>query len=150
MLKMEQEFLYQGPNFILGVFLTQLSMVLLYKRIFSLGAAWFRKTYYALLFFTVTFNVPIFFITLFQCTPFQYAWDKSINGHCIDVRRLYTVHTALILVLDIFIVAAPLPHVRNLHANAGTKGAVAGMFLLGGLSVFISDCGIGVGKARLC
>lgn len=108
-------------------------MLFLYKRIFSLGAAWFRKTYYALLFLTLTFNVPIFFVTLFQCRPFRYAWDKSIDGRCVDVRRVYTVHTALILVLDIAIVFAPLPHVRKLHATVGTKSAVAGMFLLGGL-----------------
>lgn len=115
--------------------LTQLSLLFLYKRIFSLGAAWFRMTYYALLFFVLSINVPIFFVTLFQCTPFRLAWDKSIEGRCINVRQLYLVHTVLILVLDLCIVAAPMPHVRRLHTTAGTKGAVAGMFLLGGLSV---------------
>ena len=125
-------------------------MILLYKRIFSLGAAWFRKTFYVLLFLTLSINVPIFFVTLFQCHPFRYAWDKSIDGHCIDVRRLYTVHTALILVLDLLIVVAPLPHVRNLHTNAATKSAVAGMILLGGLSVPILRVRQGVMKFRLC
>lgn len=110
-------------------------MLFLYKRIFSLGAMWFRITYFVLLFFTIMINVPIFFVTLFQCTPFRFAWDKTIEGRCIDVRRLYTVHTALILVLDLCIVGAPLPHVKSLHTSRGTKGAVAGMLLLGGLLV---------------
>ena len=110
-------------------------MLFLYKRIFSLGATWFRTIYFVLLFFTVTINVPIFFVLLFQCKPFRFAWDKSIEGSCIDTRRLYTVHTCLILVLDLCIVCAPLPHVRSLHTSRGTKGAVAGMLLLGGLFV---------------
>lgn len=128
-------FLYQGPNFILGVLLTQLSLLFLYRRIFSLSAVWFRRTYYALLFFVLGINVPLFFVTLFQCNPFRFAWDKSVAGHCINIRHLYLAHTVLILVLDLCIVAAPMPHVRRLHTTAGTKGAVAGMFLLGGLSV---------------
>ena len=119
----------------MGVLLTQLSLLFLFKRLFSLGAAWFRVTYFVLLFFVVTINVPIFFITLFQCKPFRYAYDKSLDGRCIDIRQLYTIHTALILALDIGIAIAPLPHDKNLHTSVETKGAVAGMLLLGGLSV---------------
>lgn len=119
----------------MGVLLTQLSLLFLYKRIFSLGATWFRITWYALLFLVVMVNMPLFVVVLFQCKPFRYAFDKTINGSCIDIRKLYTIHTCLILLLDIGIVFAPLPHVKKLHASTATKGAVAGMFLLGGLSV---------------
>jgi hypothetical protein len=130
-----QEFLYQGPNFILGVLVTQLSILLLYKRIFSLGAPWFRNTYYALLFLVLSVNVPFFFVSVFQCTPVRYAWDKSLDGRCMDARQLYLIHTVLILVLDLLIVGAPMPLVLGLHATTGTKGAVAAMLLLGGLFV---------------
>ena len=82
-------------------------------------------------------NISVFFGILFACSPVRFAWDKSINGHCHDARVIFLAQTALIFVLDLCIVVAPIPLVWNLHTTAGTKGAVTGLFLLGGLSVLI-------------
>lgn len=117
--------------------LTQLSILFLYERVFTTITPWFRYTLYALGFFTFAVNISSFFATVFSCAPVSYAWDKSIQGHCFEVRNVYLAQTILVFVLDVCIVAAPMPLVWNLHTTAGTKGAVAGMFLLGGLSVLI-------------
>lgn len=121
----------------MGVMLTQLSILFLYKRVFTTNNAWFKYTLYTLGFFSFAVNISVFFGILFSCSPVRFAWDKSINRYCHEVRIVYLSHTALIFVLDICIVVAPMPLVWNLHATAGTKGAVAGLFLLGGLSVLI-------------
>lgn len=115
--------------------LTQLSILFLYKRVFTTNTAWFRYTLYALGGFSLAIAISVFFAIVFSCSPVSFAWDKSINGRCFEVRGLYLVHTLLVFVLDVCIVAAPMPLVWNLHTTMGTKGAVAGMFLLGGLSV---------------
>lgn len=117
--------------------LTQLSILFLYNRVFTTNTPWFKYTLYALGGFSLAIAISVFFAIVFSCSPVSFAWDKSINGHCYEVRGLYLVHTVLVFVLDVCIVAAPMPMVLNLHTTMGTKGAVAGMFLLGGLSVFI-------------
>lgn len=117
------------------VMLTQLSILFLYARVFTTITTWFRYTLYALGFFSFAITMSSFFATVFSCVPVSYSWDKSIQGHCFEVRNVYLAQTILVFVLDVCIVAAPMPLVWNLHATAGTKGAVTGMFLLGGLSV---------------
>lgn len=117
--------------------LTQISILFLYNRVFTSNVAWFKYTLYTLGFFTIALNISIFFAIVFSCSPFRYAWEKSISGHCYEVRPLYLAHTVLMFVLDMSIVAAPMPMVWNLHTTPGTKWAVTGLFLLGGLSVLI-------------
>lgn len=78
-----------------------------------------------------------FFAIVFACKPVSMAWDKSLGGHCYELRMVYLIQTVLVFVLDVCIIAAPMPLVWNLHTGVGTKAAVAGMFLLGGLSVFM-------------
>lgn len=119
--------------------LTQLSILFLYKRVFTTNTPWFKYTLYALGFFSFAINISIFFAIVFSCSPVRLAWDKTIDGHCFEVRLVYVIHTALIFVLDVCIVAAPMPLVWKLHTSTGTKGAVAGMFLLGSLSVFVPN-----------
>ncbi|MCJ1463353.1 hypothetical protein MMC07_001960 [Pseudocyphellaria aurata] len=131
-------FVFEGPNFSIGVMLTQLSILFLYKRVFTTNTAWFRYTLYTLGFLSFGVNISVFFAILFACTPVSLSWDKTVPGHCYEVRPVYLVQTALIFVLDLFIVVAPMPLVWNLHTNLGTKGAVAGMFLLGGFVCIIN------------
>lgn len=119
--------------------LTQFSILFLYKRVFTTRTPWFRYTLYALGVFSFAVNISIFFAAVFSCSPVSFAWDKTIDGHCYDARLLYLIHTALIFVLDVCIVAAPMPLVWKLQTSLGTKGAVAGMFMLGSLSVYVLD-----------
>lgn len=118
---------------------TQVSILYLYKRVFTINNNWFRYTLYILGLLCICVNVSMFLAVLFACTPVNYSWNKMIKGHCFEVRRVYLAHTVLVLVLDIFIVAAPMPIVWGLHTTKATKGVVAGLFLLGGLSVFITE-----------
>lgn len=128
--------MYEGPNFAIGVMLTQLSILFLYRRVFTTNKTWFRNALCALGFVSLGVNISVFFTIIFACKPVNFAWNKTIEGHCFEVRVVYLIHTIMILVLDICIVAAPMPIVWGLHTTSRTKGAVAGLFLLGGLSVF--------------
>ena len=128
---------YIGPAFAFAVMLTQLSILFLYRRVFTMKKPWFRNTVYILLFFSVTTGLAFFFASLLSCTPFAYSWDKSLEGNCTDVRLVYIVALVANLVVDVAIVAAPIPLIWGLHMTSGTKWALSGMFLLGGLSVLL-------------
>lgn len=132
---LNQAFVYEGPNFFTGVCLTQLSILLLYKRVFTVNTPWFRYSLYGLALACVIICIVFFCTVVFSCAPIRGLWDKSLDPKCYELRNVYIAHTALILAIDIAIVAVPMRIVWNLHANAATKGAVAGLFLLGSLSV---------------
>lgn len=118
---------------------TQISVLLLWKRAFTLHYTWFRISLGVIAFLSLTSNVAAFTAIIFQCSPIKKAWlQDAVEGHCIDSRRLYIVHAVLSLLVDLSIVVIPLPLVWGLHSNRRTKMAVTGMILLGGLSVLAS------------
>lgn len=123
----------------MGVMLTQVSLLFLYKRVFTTHITWFRYSLYILGFLSFAVNISVFFAIILSCSPVSYGWDKTINGRCFEVRPVYVVHTVLIFVLDLSIVVAPMPIVWGLQTSAGIKWIVTGMFLLGGLSVLIRN-----------
>lgn len=115
-------------------------MLLLYKRVFTLLRTGFRNILGLIAFLAFTSNLATILAIIFQCSPIRKGWDRrSTAGHCINALRLYIVHAALSLVVDVAIVIAPLPLVWSLQLDRRTKVAVSGMVLLGSLSVHASQ-----------
>ena len=117
--------------------MTQISIVFLYRRIFTLLIGWFRVTFYCLLILSASSGIAISLAAFLRCMPISYNWDPTIRGaHCgVNMRDLAVTTCVINLLLDLCIVAAPMPLVWKLHANFATKAALTGMFLLAGLSV---------------
>lgn len=115
--------------------LNQLSFLFLYNRVFTTMERRYRIYLYILGAVVVVLCICSFFATLLFCKPFKYSWDKNIPGSCYAVENVYVIHDVLNVVTDIAIVGFPLPIIWRLQMNRGTKLAVIGMFLLGGLSV---------------
>lgn len=115
---------------------TQISVLLLYKRVFTLYRPWFRIALGVLTFLALTSNLSVLLVIIFGCSPIEKSWKGfAVEGHCVDLRNLYIAHAALSLVVDLSIVVAPIPLVWSLHTNRRTKVAVTGMVLLGSVSV---------------
>jgi hypothetical protein len=48
------------------------------------------------------------FITLFQCQPLAYYWDRTIDGKCtIDPAKFYIGSVATHLVIDVVLMVLP-------------------------------------------
>lgn len=120
--------------------LTQISLLLLYQRVFTLQLKWFRIALAVIAFLALTSNLSTVFAVIFQCSPIKKGWNRrETAGRCINATRLFIAHAALSLLVDVAIVAVPLPLVWHLHTNRRTKAAVSGMVLLGSLSVLNSQ-----------
>lgn len=117
----------------LDVMFTQLSILFLYRRVFTLRVRWSRNTVYVLAIFSIACEIALFFAGLFFCTPVNFAWDKSIEGHCVDVQLIYLLADILNLVVDFAIVIAPIRLIWSLQMTQKDKWGVTVMFLLGGL-----------------
>lgn len=119
--------------------ITQISLLLLYRRVFTLYRIWFRNTLAVIAFLALTSNLSTALATVFGCSPLRKSWDTYVTGgHCINKLRLYIAHAALSLGVDAAIVIAPLPLVWRLNTDRRTKAIVSGMVLLGSLSVIAS------------
>lgn len=116
--------------------LTQLSVLLLYKRIFTFHLKWFRNALGVIAFLSLTSNLSTVIAIIFQCSPIKKGWNhKEVAGHCVNAIRLYAAQSALALVVDLAIVVVPIPLIWTLHTNRRTKMAVSGIIMLGSLSV---------------
>lgn len=89
---------------------------------------------YAAGFIVLGHGVGVFFAAIFQCSPVQYAWDKTIEGgSCFDQQAFYRYVSPPNILTDVLILVMPLPFVWKLHTRMTQKLALTGVFLLGGL-----------------
>ncbi|KAH7018106.1 uncharacterized protein B0I36DRAFT_368153 [Microdochium trichocladiopsis] len=87
-------------------------------------------------------TVGCMILTIFQCTPINAAWDKSLvrsgAAHCVDQGAYFigvaVPHTAT----DVLILTLPLFELRKLQMPNWKKWAISGIFLLGGFIVVVS------------
>ncbi len=132
-----QALLFTAPTFQIAVLLNQLSLLFLYRRVFTMKKAWFRWSIYWIGLFCIATGIAIFFAGLLHCVPIEFGWNPKVKGGVcnVSVRQLYITANILNLFGDLGIVILPIPLIWSLHMNTATKAAVSGMFLLGGLSV---------------
>ena len=122
--------------YMISQMLTQISLLLLYQRVFTSHLKWFRIALAVIAFLALTSNLSTVFAVIFQCSPIRKGWNTSETaGRGFDTARLFIVHSAVSLLVDAAIVVVPLPLVWNRHTNRRTKAAVSGMVLLGSVSV---------------
>jgi hypothetical protein len=76
---------------------------------------------------------------VFNCIPIQAVWDITITGaKCIETRAIYIGGSVPNVIIDVTIVAMPLPYVWRLHAPLPQRLLLAGMFALGTFILVVS------------
>lgn len=65
------------------------SILLQYLRIFPHSS--FRIPCYAMIGVIVAYTCWTFFSAVFACTPVEYFWDHSIQGHCLNRLAVWYV-----------------------------------------------------------
>ncbi|KAI1635178.1 hypothetical protein F4809DRAFT_615217 [Biscogniauxia mediterranea] len=135
-----------GPNvveyFYIGLFTAELtytgvivfvkfSILALYWRIFNntsikvpvciLGSA------------VLMWGIAVFFLTLLQCIPTRGLWDKSIGASCdVDSQKFLFAISIPNILIDVTLLALPIPYVAQLHLSKSQKRIIISLFLLGG------------------
>ncbi|KAL2280840.1 hypothetical protein FJTKL_12158 [Diaporthe vaccinii] len=110
--------------------LTKISILLLYMRIFAVFT-WFRSIGRALIGIVTAYMIAAFFAAVFQCTPVENAWDKSIAGSCISIEKNWYANAGFSIATDVIILLLPIKPILSLKLPVGDKIAVLGVFILG-------------------
>lgn len=124
---------YVAENIYVAILgLTKLSVLVFYLGIFP--QTWFRNTTYGVISFVFISTTTISLLTIFQCHPVSYFWDKNIdNASCVNINALAYANSAMSIAQDITIVALPIPALSKLGLGRRKKFGVIFMFAVGSL-----------------
>src|SRR4051812_22403499 len=86
----------------------KLSIIDLYIKMFP--SVTFHRVCYATTAVSICYFSSVFIETFALCKPVQYNWNKAIPGSCSeDLTTAYVVAGTMNLVIDVFVVAMPIP-----------------------------------------
>jgi hypothetical protein len=86
--------------------------------------------------FIIIYGVETIFSTIFNCVPVAAFWDLSIQGRCLDkIDKKFTLffNASLNILIDIILVALPMPILSNLQLKKSQKVGLMLIFGVGGL-----------------
>ena len=107
------------------------SILIMYHRIYIDRAT--RIGAYILDFVTISWAFSIILACVFQCTPVARTWDKSIPGHCINLKGSFIGNAVPNIATDIAILTLPVSRVWRIQASLSERLSIIGIFLLGTL-----------------
>ncbi|OAQ59982.2 hypothetical protein VFPPC_14714 [Pochonia chlamydosporia 170] len=86
-----------------------------------------RWIVYVVMLLTVLTGVLFFFVTLLQCKPISYFWNKAQQGHCIDIEVIIVityVYSAFSVICDFTFALLPIYIIWHLNMNKVNKMAL--------------------------
>ncbi|OHW90990.1 CFEM domain containing integral membrane protein [Colletotrichum incanum] len=95
------------------------SICALYLRIFV--TRWSRLVVIGLLVSLVFQHFLFLFLVIFQCTPIQLIWDRSIAGSCLNITAIGYAGAALTLTYDFILIVLPMPQLLKLSTRKRKK-----------------------------
>ncbi|KAL2043877.1 hypothetical protein N7G274_003397 [Stereocaulon virgatum] len=115
----------------LTITLVKISLLLLYRRIFSTAAFRKKSTFVGIL--CVIWFIITLCMDIFQCRPFDEAFraETIFTNHCIDLQKFYWGATATNLGIDVIMLFLPLHMVWKLRLPTHQKLLLSGLFMLG-------------------
>jgi hypothetical protein len=112
--------------------LIKISMLLLYLRLFP--STTLRIATITILTLTAIWGLVYTLINVFICNPRNYAWeqwDGEHEGKCMDQQAILMSHAIMNIVLDVVVIALPLPTLLRLKLGRDKKVGVCVMFVIG-------------------
>lgn len=117
---------------------TKLSILYLYKRIFTTLNRPFAWALYTVAALQLGWAISGFFTTVFQCWPVDILWRLEGGimsghpaGHCIDLVASLTGLAIINAVLNTAMLILPLPMIWHLQISQKRKAALSAIFVLG-------------------
>lgn len=118
------------------IFVTKLSILLLYLRVFAPSTK--RKTYFfiqILIWLNLLFYLASTLVKIFECTPRSKIWHRDTPGTCININSLITTASIFNVVSDFLILLLPIACVWRLQMKLTKKLGTSAVFAAGALYV---------------
>ena len=115
----------------IAIWLSKLSALAFYARVFSPGNRRFRLALWVVAGLACAWIVAVLVSLILQCNPPQKAWERAIPGACQDPYNWWLISGVTSFILDMIILLLPLPMLWRLQVKASRKGLIIGVFLSG-------------------
>ncbi|OKL57532.1 hypothetical protein UA08_07094 [Talaromyces atroroseus] len=127
----------------LAICLTKVSVLCLYRRVFS-PVKWsvFDNIIIGLITVMICFYLSTDFAKIFECTPRARIWDKSVPGTCIDESVLLDTSGFFNTITDFIILVLPVHSVIKLQLSQVRKLLVIAVFTFGLCAPVFSTIGL--------
>ncbi|KAK5991669.1 hypothetical protein PT974_07702 [Cladobotryum mycophilum] len=126
---------------VLATSFLKLSILCFYLSIFTTPK--FRIAVYVVMGLTAAHFAVVVLRAFLLCRPVAFNWDKSITGTCGDRVKAYLATCVLNLLIDLSVVALPMPALWSLKMPLKKKLAVSGILGLG-----LVICGITAARVK--
>jgi len=119
--------------YLLTIALIKLSVIFFYLRIFP-GRS-FRLLCWIMIGFCVSSMVAFVLVTVFQCKPISFAWqrDPTLGGKCVNYNAAAWANAGINILQDILIVMLPMGELKAVRMDRWRKIGIYAMFGAGGL-----------------
>ena len=114
----------------LAITIAKISILLFYRRIFNTIVT-FRYATYIVGGFCLLWFLVVMLVSALQCHPVSYAWDKMVDGTCIDLRAMYYSFTISNVALDVIINVMPVRLIWKLQLSIKKKILLTIIMLMG-------------------
>ncbi|KAF2197508.1 hypothetical protein GQ43DRAFT_402891 [Delitschia confertaspora ATCC 74209] len=114
---------------------TKSSILLQYNRVFQTKK--FRLTCNLVLLAVIVYSIWTVFGSIFACYPIKAFWTKE-RATCIDQFAMWFTNAGINILTDLVIIILPMPVIRRLNLAKKQKGALIGIFAVGGFVCIVS------------
>lgn len=116
------------------IFITKLSILLLYIRVFAPS---FKKMTFIFIQLLIWFNFFFYLadtiVKIFECTPRHKIWEKDAEGSCININIPILITSAINVASDFLILLLPIVCVWRLQMKGSKKFGISAIFAAGSL-----------------
>ncbi|KAJ3496443.1 hypothetical protein NLG97_g2663 [Lecanicillium saksenae] len=109
--------------------ISKLSFLFLYLDIFPQER--FRYICWGLIIHIGLGLVALNITTILQCQPVPFSWDKTLHGHCINIKAFWYAQSGWNTLMDVIVLLLPVPLVVKLQMNRRGKFGLLVVFVLG-------------------
>ncbi|KDB20632.1 hypothetical protein H109_07385, partial [Trichophyton interdigitale MR816] len=114
----------------LVICLAKVSILLLYLRIFYVHQ-YFRRICICLVVFTILSGIAFIPPTIWQCSPVEAYWDRSIPHTCLSSFPNWLSYAIINITTDVILLVLPVQQILRLQLTKRDKIALILVFLLG-------------------
>ncbi|KAF2772617.1 hypothetical protein EJ03DRAFT_348572 [Teratosphaeria nubilosa] len=133
----QKSFLAVQMTYFMTSLLTKTSILLLYNRLFGVYGR-FKLAICIVEGLVVAYFIVCVCLAIAGCNPVSFFWNKHQPGRCMNEVEFFRWNGVSNLILDILILALPLPMVWNLQLRLKQKLALSCIFAVGAFACLAS------------
>lgn len=122
-----------------AAYFTKVTLLLLIARIFAIRER-FAKGIHIFIWALLIAYIPIQVTKTVICTPIRAYWDDSVDGNCLNQRKVFIVDISVAIITDFVILILPIPSTWWMHVPIRKKIKIVALLGAGGIATAATLC----------